>query len=98
MAGISSFRDLNVYKGGREAARLIFEISNRSRNAPQRRLNRATLARNRRSDAWGDRRDPDFIIKARTDAIATHGLEEAIRRLNLYSEAGADLLFADALL
>jgi 2-methylisocitrate lyase-like PEP mutase family enzyme len=44
------------------------------------------------------RRDPDFIIKARTDATATHGVREAIRRLNLYAEAGADLLFADALL
>ena len=44
------------------------------------------------------RRDPDFLIKARTDATAIHGLAEAIRRLNLYAEAGADLLFADALL
>jgi 2-methylisocitrate lyase-like PEP mutase family enzyme len=44
------------------------------------------------------RRDPDFIIKARTDATATHGVPEAIRRLNLYADAGADLLFADALL
>lgn len=44
------------------------------------------------------RRDPDFIIKARTDATATHGVKEAIHRLNLYAAAGADLLFADALL
>jgi 2-methylisocitrate lyase-like PEP mutase family enzyme len=44
------------------------------------------------------RRDPDFVIKARTDATAIHGVAEAIRRLNLYAEAGADLLFADALL
>ena len=44
------------------------------------------------------RRDPDFIIKSRTDAYGTHGLSEAIRRLNLYAEAGADLLFADAVL
>jgi 2-methylisocitrate lyase-like PEP mutase family enzyme len=44
------------------------------------------------------RRDPDFMIKARTDATAIHGVHEAIRRLNLYAEAGADLLFADALL
>ena len=43
------------------------------------------------------RRNPDFVIKARTDAFATHGLEEAIRRLKLYTEAGADLLLADAL-
>jgi 2-methylisocitrate lyase-like PEP mutase family enzyme len=44
------------------------------------------------------RRDPEFMIKARTDATAIHGVGEAIRRLNLYAEAGADLLFADALL
>lgn len=44
------------------------------------------------------RRDPNFIIKARTDAAGTHGIKEAIRRLHLYGEAGADLLFADALL
>jgi 2-methylisocitrate lyase-like PEP mutase family enzyme len=44
------------------------------------------------------RRDPDFVIKARTDATAIHGVGEAIRRLNVYAEAGADLLFADALL
>ena len=40
--------------------------------------------------------DPDFVIKSRTDVLATHGVAEAIRRLNLYREAGADLLFADA--
>ncbi|HAA93979.1 MAG: carboxyvinyl-carboxyphosphonate phosphorylmutase [Rhodospirillaceae bacterium] len=44
------------------------------------------------------KKDPDFIIKSRTDARGPLGLEEAIRRLNLYAEAGADLLFADALL
>ncbi len=44
------------------------------------------------------RRDPDFIIKARTDAIAPLGIDEAIRRLNMYADAGADCLFADALL
>jgi len=44
------------------------------------------------------RRDPDFIIKSRTDTLATHGIKEVIRRLTAYAEAGADLLFADALL
>lgn len=48
--------------------------------------------------AVGARRDPDFVIKARTDAAGPLGVEEAIRRLNMYAEAGADLLFADALL
>jgi 2-methylisocitrate lyase-like PEP mutase family enzyme len=44
------------------------------------------------------KRDPDLVIKARTDAAAPLGLEEAIRRLNMYIEAGADCLFADALM
>lgn len=44
------------------------------------------------------RSDPDFVIKSRTDVLATHGVAEAIRRLNLYADAGADLLFADAAL
>ena len=43
------------------------------------------------------RRDSSFVIKARTDAATPLGLDEAIRRLNLYAEAGADCLFADAL-
>jgi len=43
------------------------------------------------------RKNPDFVIKARTDAAGPLGLEEAIRRLNMYAEAGADCLFADAL-
>ena len=44
------------------------------------------------------RKDPDFCIKARTDAAGILGIDEAIRRANLYADAGADLLFADALL
>lgn len=44
------------------------------------------------------RRDPDFCIRARTDAAGPLGIDAAIDRLNLYAEAGADLLFADALL
>jgi methylisocitrate lyase len=41
--------------------------------------------------------DKDFIINARTDAFAVHGLEEAIRRCNLYLESGADLAFIDGI-
>jgi 2-methylisocitrate lyase-like PEP mutase family enzyme len=43
------------------------------------------------------RRDPAFVLMARTDAFATHELQEGLRRPTLYAEAGADLLFADAL-
>ncbi|HYC45297.1 MAG TPA: oxaloacetate decarboxylase [Burkholderiales bacterium] len=38
------------------------------------------------------RSDADFVICARTDAAADHGLDEAIRRAFLYVEAGADML------
>ena len=41
--------------------------------------------------------DRDFIINARTDAFAVHGLDEAIRRCNLYLESGADLAFIDGI-
>lgn len=44
------------------------------------------------------RRDPDFIIRARTDAAGPLGVQAAIDRLCAYAEAGADVLFADALL
>jgi methylisocitrate lyase len=42
------------------------------------------------------RKDPDLVIMARTDAIAVHGIDEAIHRANLYRDAGADLLFVEA--
>jgi 2,3-dimethylmalate lyase len=42
------------------------------------------------------RRDPDFLIVARTDARTTLGLEEAIRRGRLYAEAGADVIFIES--
>jgi 2-methylisocitrate lyase-like PEP mutase family enzyme len=44
-----------------------------------------------------DSLDSDFIINARTDAFAVHGLDEAIRRCNLYLESGADLAFIDGI-
>ena len=44
-----------------------------------------------------DRLDKDFIINARTDVFAGMGLDEAIRRCNIYLEAGADLAFIDGI-
>lgn len=41
------------------------------------------------------RTSTEFVIVARTDALESHGLDEALRRLHLYAEAGADVLFAD---
>jgi 2-methylisocitrate lyase-like PEP mutase family enzyme len=42
------------------------------------------------------RRDPDFLVIARTDAIAPNGFEDALARAQLYIEAGADLTFVEA--
>ncbi|MCL2308653.1 MAG: methylisocitrate lyase [Proteobacteria bacterium] len=43
------------------------------------------------------RTDPDFVIMARTDAAATEGLEAAIDRACAYVEAGADMIFPEAM-
>jgi len=48
-------------------------------------------------DANAARRNPDFVILARTDAANVEGLHSAIDRANAYLEAGADMIFAEAL-
>jgi len=42
------------------------------------------------------RTDPNFVIMARTDALAVEGLEPALERAQAYAAAGADLIFAEA--
>lgn len=42
------------------------------------------------------RRNDDFVIIARTDSIATGGIDEAVKRAKAYAAAGADMLFPDA--
>ena len=42
------------------------------------------------------RTDESFVIMARTDALASEGLEEALDRSNSFAEAGADMIFAEA--
>jgi 2-methylisocitrate lyase-like PEP mutase family enzyme len=43
------------------------------------------------------RKDPDFVINARTDSIATGGIEDAVRRAKAYAAAGADMIYPDAI-
>lgn len=40
--------------------------------------------------------DPDFVLIARTDALAVEGYDSAIERMNRYMEAGADVAFVEA--
>lgn len=42
------------------------------------------------------KKDPDFIVMARTDALAVEGLELTLERIAAYSDAGADMIFAEA--
>ncbi|AIB13495.1 carboxyvinyl-carboxyphosphonate phosphorylmutase (plasmid) [Azospirillum baldaniorum] len=42
------------------------------------------------------RRDADLLIMARTDAAAVHGFEAAVERAQRFAEAGADILFVEA--
>jgi methylisocitrate lyase len=42
------------------------------------------------------REDPDFVIMARTDAYAIHGIEAALDRARRYTLAGADMVFVEA--
>ena len=41
--------------------------------------------------------EKDILVMARTDAIATRGLKDAIDRMNMFKELGADLLFVEAI-
>jgi len=43
------------------------------------------------------RSDPDFVVMARTDALAVEGLDAAIERAAAYVEAGADMIFPEAM-
>jgi len=43
------------------------------------------------------RRDPAFVVMARTDARGVTGFEDTVRRANLYLAAGADAIFPEAL-
>jgi methylisocitrate lyase len=43
------------------------------------------------------RSDPSFVVMARTDALASEGLDRAIERASRYVEAGADMIFPEAM-
>jgi 2-methylisocitrate lyase-like PEP mutase family enzyme len=61
-----------------------------------RRVIPATLMADKIRVAAETRNDPNFLIIARTDARTTLGLDEALRRAELYARAGADLLFVES--
>ncbi len=46
--------------------------------------------------AVGAKTDPDFVVMARTDALAVEGMEKTLERIAAYAAAGADMIFAEA--
>lgn len=47
--------------------------------------------------AVATRKDPDFVIIARTDARTSYGIDEAIKRAIAYEKAGADAIFVESI-
>ncbi len=42
------------------------------------------------------KKNADFVLMARTDALAVEGMEKTLARISAYTEAGADMIFAEA--
>ncbi|PID63590.1 MAG: hypothetical protein CR974_01545 [Gammaproteobacteria bacterium] len=65
------------------------------------RPNKALVSREEMCDrvksAVDAKTDPDFVLMARTDAYNNEGINAAIDRANAYIEAGADMIFAEAM-
>src|SRR5690606_33274844 len=53
-------------------------------------------ATDRVARAVAAKKDPDFVMMARTDALAVEGLDKTLERIAAYAAAGADMIFAEA--
>ncbi len=71
--------------------------SKRCGHRPGKQLVSTEVMVNRLKAAVDARSDAGFVIMARTDAAAGEGLDAAIERAARYVEAGADMIFAEAL-
>lgn len=72
------------------------EIPKKCGHTPGKRLVEAQEMALKVEAAINARRSDDFLIIARTDAIAVTGIEDAIRRGKLYEDAGADVIFVES--
>lgn len=60
-------------------------------------VTRDAMVRKIQAAAQGKKLDPNFVLIARTDARASEGLDQAIERAKAYVDAGADMIFTEAL-
>lgn len=73
------------------------QASKRCGHRPKKRLVAAQAMAERIEAAAEARSDAKFVIMARTDALAGEGLGAALKRIECYVEAGADMIFPEAL-
>jgi len=73
------------------------EMPKRCGHLPGKKLVAASEMAEKIAAAVEARSDPDFLIVARTDARSVEGLEAAVRRAQVYADAGADAIFPEAL-
>src|ERR1700728_3414648 len=71
-------------------------LEKRCGHRPNKRLVDPRLMESKICAAAQVRSDPSFRIVARTDAISTHGIAEAVERAQTYAAAGADVIFLEA--
>jgi methylisocitrate lyase len=86
-----------MIKAGAAAVHIEDQVSaKRCGHRPGKELVPAEEMADRIKSAVDARTDPDFVIMARTDALASEGLPLAIDRARAYVAAGADMIFAEA--
>jgi len=86
-----------MIKAGAAAVHIEDQVSaKRCGHRPGKELVPAEEMVDRIKAALDARTDPEFVIMARTDALAGEGLARAIERAQAYVAAGADMIFAEA--
>jgi methylisocitrate lyase len=87
----------SMIKAGAAAVHLEDQVSaKRCGHRPGKEVVPAAEMADRIRAAVDARTDPGFVIMARTDALASEGLAAALDRAAAYVEAGADMIFAEA--
>ena len=86
-----------MIKAGAAAVHIEDQVSaKRCGHRPGKELVPAEEMADRIKAAMDARTDPQFVLMARTDALASEGLARAIERAHVYVAAGADMIFAEA--
>jgi methylisocitrate lyase len=87
----------SLVKAGAAAMHIEDQVgAKRCGHRPNKELVSADEMCDRIKAAVDGRTDRDFVIMARTDALASEGLESALTRIKSYVEAGADMVFPEA--